>query len=273
MPFVTTYNHLNCRSPRLSVMGMLFSGILLAGCSAPPGIVESKVIDLTHAFNDKTIYWPTARRFELTVVAKGINDQGRWYASNDYCASEHGGTHMDAPIHFAQGKRSTEQIPLQQMMGPARVIDIREQCEADADYLLAPEDIRKHEETHGRIHPGDIVLIHTGFGRFYPDPKRYLGSDVRGKVEGLHFPGIGAGAARLLVERNIDMVGLDTASLDNGPSTDFIAHRILNGANIPGLENIAHLEKLPPVGATLIALPMKIQGGSGGPCRIIAVLP
>jgi kynurenine formamidase len=258
---------------RIIWMGMLLSGILLAGCMTPHRMDESKVIDLTYAFNAETVYWPTARRFDLTVVAQGINDQGRWYASNDYCASEHGGTHIDAPIHFAEAGRSTDEIPLRQLIGPARVVDIRESCAADADYLLAPEDIRRYEARHGRIQPGDIVLIHTGFGRFYPDAKRYLGSDVRGKAEGLHFPGIGEAAARLLVERQIDMVGLDTASLDHGPSTDFIAHRILNGANIPGLENVANLDQLPPNGATLIALPMKIENGTGGPCRIIAVLP
>jgi kynurenine formamidase len=250
----------------------LFNGLLLLGC-ASPGINESKVIDLTYAFNERTIYWPTARQFDLTVVSKGINDQGRWYAANDYCAAEHGGTHMDAPIHFAEGRHTAEQIPLHQMIGPARVIDVRDKCAADPDYLLAPDDVEAHEARHGRIQPGDVVLVHTGFGKFYPDAKRYLGNDVRGKVEGLHFPGISAAAARLFVDRRVDMVGLDTASLDNGPSTDFIAHQILNAADIPGLENIANLQNLPPTGATLIALPMKIQAGSGAPCRIIALLP
>lgn len=252
---------------------VILNGIMLAGCAASTRIDESKLIDLTYSFNEQTVYWPTARRFHLTVVSKGINDHGRWYASNDYGASEHGGTHMDAPIHFAKAGRPSDRIPVHQFIGPARVIDIREKCDVNKDYVLAPEDIRAHESQHGRIQPGDIVLIHTGFGKYYPDAKRYLGNDIRGKAEGLHFPGIGEAAARLLVERRIDMVGLDTASLDHGPSTDFIAHQILNGANIPGLENVAHLEKLPPVGATLIALPMKIEDGTGGPCRIIAVLP
>ncbi len=259
------------------IRGTIVSPVLglamLCGCAPAGRLDEAKVIDLTHVFNERTIYWPTARQFDLTVVARGLNDQGRWYASNDYCASEHGGTHMDAPVHFAEGKRSTEQIPLRQMIGPARVIDIRDKCAANADYLLAPEDIEGHEARYGPIHAGNVVLVHTGFGKFYPDARRYLGSDVRGQVEGLHFPGIGAAAARLLVERQVDMVGLDTASLDHGPSRDFVAHRVLNGANIPGLENVAHLEELPPTGALLIALPMKIEGGTGGPCRIIAVLP
>ena len=252
---------------------LLVGGLLLTGCTAAPAIDESKVVDLTHSFNDQTVYWPTARRFELTQVAYGPNEAGLWYASNDFCASEHGGTHLDAPIHFAEGRLTTAEIPVSRLMGPARVIDVRPQCRADRNYLLSPQDIAAHEETYGRIEPGTIVLIHTGFGRFYPDAARYLGSDVRGVVENLSFPGIGPAAARVLVERKIDLVGLDTASLDHGPSTDFAAHRVLNEADIPGLENVANLERLPPRGATVIALPMKIDGGTGGPCRIIAILP
>jgi kynurenine formamidase len=236
-------------------------------------IDESRVIDLTHPFNAASVYWPTARKFELTQVAHGHGADGRWYASNDFCASEHGGTHIDAPVHFAEGRRDTAGIPLGQLMGPARVIDIGDRCSADRDYRLAPEDVLAHEARHGPIEPGSVVLIRTGFGRYYPDAKKYIGSDVRGEAMDLHFPGIGEAAAKLLVERRIDLVGLDTASLDHGPSRDFIAHRVLNGADIPGLENVANLERLPPAGAWVIALPMKIEGGTGGPCRIIAILP
>ncbi len=249
----------------------LILAFVMTGCR--PALDESRIVDLTHPFNDRSIYWPTARQFELTAVAHGRDAEGRWYASNDFCASEHGGTHLDAPIHFAEGRWSTAEIPLERLIGPARVFDIREQCIADPNYLLAPDDIRRHETLQGRIEPGDVVLIHTGFGRYYPNAGQYLGSEVRGRVEGLKFPGIGREAAELLVERRVDLVGLDTASLDHGPSQDFIAHRVLNGANIPGLENVANLDRLPPKGATIIALPMKIEAGTGGPCRIIAILP
>lgn len=231
------------------------------------------MVDLTYPFNAETVYWPTANPFKLKTMAAGFNDAGEWYASNDFCASEHGGTHLDAPIHFAPERRDAASIPLARFIAPARVIDIREPCERDRDYLLAPEDIRQYERRWGRIEPGDAVLVRTGFGDHYPDLERYLGSAVRGRVEGLHFPGIGEAAARLLVERGIDIVGIDTASLDHGPSTAFLAHRILARADIPGLENVANLRLLPPRGALLIALPVKIEGGTGGPCRIIAVLP
>ncbi len=247
--------------------------LALGGCAAAPAIDESKVVDLTHPFNDQTVYWPTAEKFSLTRAAWGVNESGWWYASSDYCASEHGGTHLDAPIHFAQGQWTTAEIPISRLIGPARVIDVQEACARDRDYLLSVQDIELDERRHGPIRTGDVVLIRTGFGRTYPDLKRYLGSDVRGRADGLSFPGIGEAAAMALVERRVDMVGLDTASLDHGPSADFKAHRVLSAANVPGLENVANLDRLPPAGAIIVAMPMKIDGGTGGPCRIIAILP
>ncbi|MCZ6795923.1 MAG: cyclase family protein [Planctomycetota bacterium] len=248
--------------------------VFSASCARGPVVDESRLVDLSHSFGEKTIYWPTASRFRLEQVAFGPDETtGKWYASNDFGASEHGGTHIDAPIHFAEGGRTTDEIPLEQLVGPARVIDVREKCEADRDYRLAPEDVLEHERRHGTIRPGDCVIVWTGWSRHYPDAERYLGSARRGVADDLHFPGIGAAAARLLVERRIDLVGIDTASLDHGPSRDFEAHRILNGADIPGLENLTGLDKLPPRGATLIALPMKIEKGTGGPCRVVAILP
>ncbi len=245
----------------------------LAGCASTAPIDESRVVDLTYSFNEDTIYWPTAQRFSLTRVAWGHNDQGQWYASNDYAASEHGGTHLDAPIHFAANGRNTASIPVAQLMGPVRVIDARRQCDGNRNYQLTVEDIETHEVRHGRIEPGTIVLVRTGFGRFYPDARLYLGTDERGSIDGLSFPGFGEDAARALVDRRVDMVGIDTASIDHGASTEFLAHRVFGAADIPGLENVGNLDRLPPTGATLIALPMKIEGGTGGPCRIIAFIP
>ncbi len=236
-------------------------------------IDESKVLDLTYELSEETIYWPTAEGFKLERVAYGIGENGKWYAANNFSAAEHGGTHLDAPIHFAAGQVTMEKIPIGRFIGPARVIDIRTYCEHDSNYQLAPTDIQKHEALHGHIEPGSVVLVLTGFGKFYPRLREYLGSDRRGVVEGLSFPGISEAAARVLVERRVDMVGLDTASIDHGPTTDFPAHRVFAAAGVPGLENIAHLEKLPPTGATIIALPMKIKDGTGGPCRVIAILP
>lgn len=251
----------------------------LCGCAALVTLATQPafagaIVDLTHAFDEKTIYWPTAQRFELQVVSHGRTDSGFWYEANQFCAAEHGGTHIDAPCHFAEGRNTVDRIPLQQLIGPAAVIDVRAACARDADYRVRVADIERHEARYGRLPAGAIVLFWTGWGERWPDVQRYLGDDRPGVTSDLHFPGISAEAARFLVdERRVDAVGLDTASLDHGPSTDFIAHQILNGANIPGLENVAHLERLPARGATVYAIPLKIGGGSGAPARIFAVLP
>ena len=242
--------------------------------SAHDGIDESKVIDLTYSFDEHTIYWPTAKPFQLETVSFAKTPAGFWYAANNICLAEHGGTHMDAPIHFAEGKRAADEVPVQQFIGPAVIIDVRAQAAKDADYRVTVADLEVWEKQHGRMPKGAIVLMLSGWGARWPDKKTYLGTDQPGDVEHLHFPGFSREAAEFLVsQRDIDAVGVDTPSIDYGQSKDFIVHQIINGANKPGLENVANLDKVPATGATLIALPMKIAKGSGGPVRIIAVLP
>jgi kynurenine formamidase len=263
---------------------LMLAVVFLAACQSQPtqpqqsapqtAIDETKVVDLTYSFDDKTIYWPTAKPFTWEKESWGVSTGGYWYTAARYAASEHGGTHLDAPIHFGEGKQAADELPLAKLISPAVVINITDACTKNADYLLTVEDITAWETNNGRIPDDSMVLIHTGWGRFWGDKKQYLGTDVAGDVANLHFPGISKEAAQLLTEqRKIDAIGIDTASIDHGASKDFIAHQILNGANIYGLENVAHLEKLPAKGATVIALPMKIKGGTGGPARIIALLP
>ncbi|MCI0665663.1 MAG: cyclase family protein [Acidobacteria bacterium] len=235
---------------------------------------ESKVIDLTYNFDDKTIYWPTAQAFRWKKESWGKSKGGYWYTAAHYSGSEHGGTHIDSPIHFGEGKATTDEIPLPSLISPAIVIDISKPSADNPDYRLTTDDILNWEKANGQIPDRSIVLVHTGWGKFWPDKKKYLGTDRAGDVANLHFPGISHEAAELLArERKIDGVGIDTASIDYGRSKIFIAHQVLNGANIYALENVANLERLPVKGATLIALPMKIKGGTGGPARIIAILP
>ena len=181
---------------------------------------------------------------------------------------------MDAPIHFAEGTRTISEVPVEQLIGPAVVIDVSAKAAQDADYRVSVADIQAWESVHGEIPTGAQVLMLSGWGKYWPDKKRYLGTDKSGDVANLHFPGFSREAAEFLIShREIDAVGVDTPSIDSGQSQDFIVHQIVNGANKPGLENIANLDKLPPRGATLIALPMKIAKGSGAPVRIIAILP
>jgi kynurenine formamidase len=243
-------------------------------CAAqgPPG----DPVDLTHAFGDSTIYWPTAKPFELVVEAHGRTEGGWWYAANSFGAAEHGGTHLDAPIHFAEGKLTAAEIPLDDLIGPAVVIDVTDAARADPDLLIGAPGLQAWEGRHGPIPARSIVLLRTGWSERWPDAERYLGTARRGAdaVAELHFPGLDPEAAAWLVgERQVRAVGIDTASIDRGQSTDFRAHQVLAGANVPIFENVAHLELLPPTGAWVVALPMKIARGTGGPLRIVAFLP
>lgn len=260
--------------------------LLAAGCQpAPdrgPGAVASVFdgtagawIDLTHAFSDSTIYWPTdTLGFVHEKLAYGRTDGGWFYASYRYSAAEHGGTHLDAPIHFAEGGQTGDAIPLSSLVGPAAVIDVSGR--ATPDYLVSVADLEKSEADHGPIPRGAIVLVRTGWDRRYGDRAAYLGTALRGPaaVPALHFPGLAPEAAQWLVDqRAVKAFGLDTPSLDFGQSTDFRTHVILAGGNVPGFENVANLERLPPRGSFVVALPMKIAGGSGGPLRIVAFVP
>ena len=254
--------------------------LLLLGCNQPPerttkAFPSGKWVDLTYAFDENTIFWPTAETFQLDTVFAGLTDSGYYYSAFQFCLAEHGGTHLDAPVHFAQGRWSVDEIPLERSIGEAVVIDVSERAADNRDYLVSVADVERWEEQHGPLPAGAIVLIRTGYGRFWPDPVAYLGTAERGPaaVAKLHFPGIHPALATWLVEqRDIKAIGLDTPSLDYGQSKLFESHRILNAENILGFENLANLDQLPPTGAYVMALPMKIKGGSG-PFRIVALVP
>jgi kynurenine formamidase len=237
-------------------------------------IAAAKVIDLTHPIDANTIFWPTeTKSFELIESHKGITERGFFYAANRFCTPEHGGTHVDAPYHFSQGGETTAEIPVDRLIGRAVVIDVADKAAADPDYTLKPEDVTAWEEAHGQIPPGAIVLLRTGRSSRWPDKRAYLGDDTPGDASNLHFPSYGAEAARLLVDRGATVLGVDTASVDNGPSKDFLVHRILGAANIVGLENVTNLDRLPPSGAWVVALPIKLAHGSGAPARVVALVP
>jgi kynurenine formamidase len=234
-----------------------------------------KIVDLTHPFDERTLYWPNApSTFALTRLHHGKTEAGFFYSANSFCAPEHGGTHMDAPIHFAEGGSSLDRVPVDRLIAPGIVIDVRPQASADADYRLTADDVRAWEKARGTIPAGAIVLLRTGWSQRWPDRKRYFGDDTPGDASKLHFPSYGKEAAQLLVvERKVAALGVDTASIDYGPSKDFVVHQIASGANVPALENVARLEDVPETGAWIVALPMKIAGGSGGPLRIVALVP
>ena len=252
----------------------------VAACSAPAAATSSfpagEIVDLSHTYDDSTIFWPTAERFKLERVAEGETPAGFYYAANKFCTAEHGGTHVDAPIHFSRGAPTVDRVPLERFVGTAVIVDVTEASARDADTLVTLEDLARAEREHGEIPAGAIVLLRTGFSQRWPDAARYLGTAERGPdaVRALHFPGLHPDAARWLVEeRRIKAVGIDTASIDRGQSTLFESHRVLAAHGVPAFENLTALERLPARGATIVALPMKIGGGSGAPLRAIAILP
>ncbi|WP_271766002.1 cyclase family protein [Aquimarina algiphila] len=237
---------------------------------------QAKIVDLTHLFSEETIYWVTAKEFELDVVAKGETDKGYFYSANNFATAEHGGTHIDAPIHFSKNGQATDEIPLEKLVGSAIKIDVSKKALPDPDYKISIEDFLDWEKRENiQIPDGSIVLLETGFSKFYPDKLKYLGTDKRGSeaIKDLHFPGLSNEAAEWLVKhRNINAIGIDTPSIDYGQSQYFKSHVTLLSENIPAFENLMNLDQLPSKEFNIIALPMKIKGGSGGPLRIIALL-
>jgi kynurenine formamidase len=236
---------------------------------------DKNLIDLTHPFDEQTIYWPTEDGFKLIRESAGITEGGYYYAANRFMCAEHGGTHIDAPIHFFAEGKTVDQIPLQQLIGPGACVDVTRKCAADRDYQVAVEDFERWEAEHKATLENRIVLIRTGFGSYWPDREKYLGTKEQGKggVAKLHFPGLDPSAADwLITRRHIRMVGIDTASIDHGQTQTYPTHQRLFRDEVPALENVADMTKLPADHFNVIALPMKIGGGSGAPCRIVATI-
>jgi kynurenine formamidase len=261
---------------------LLFATLVAVACAQSPGntaatidLSKYQLVDLTHSFNAQTIYWPTSTRtFEHPQQSYGRTPGGWFYSSYELSTPEHGGTHLDAPIHFGEGNQTADQIPLNRLVARAVVIDVTAKADSNPDYQLTPDDVTAFEREHGQIAEGTIVLLRTGWSRKWPDKLAYLGDNTPGDASKLHFPSYGPDAARLLVEqRRVAALGVDVASIDIGASTNFMVHQVAAAANVPGFENLTNLDQVPVTGAIVIALPMKIEGGSGGPLRAIAMIP
>jgi kynurenine formamidase len=229
---------------------------------------STRVVDMTYAINGKLPAWPgDDRTFEAKVVA---TPEQNGYFARSFWTLEHYGTHMDAPALFPPGTEYLNQIPMEHVFAPAVVIDVSEEAGKDSDYRLRVMRVEKWEALHGRIPSGAVVLLRTGWATRWPDQTRYRNMDPAGVM---HFPGFSVEAARLLVERGAVGLGIDTLSIDYGPSKDFEVHRVDLPAGLYNLENVANLEQLPEAGAFLISAPIKLEGGSGGPVRVFAILP
>ena len=231
---------------------------------------ELEIIDLTHSLSATMPYWPNPDGNPFSHDTLRAHPDGS-PAMAAYRTPEHHGTHLDAPVHGAEGQLSVDQLTAVDLFGPLAVIDISGPASTDADYRLTVDDIRAWEQEHGSLPDGAIVLLRTGWSEKWADAGAYRNQDVDGRM---HFPGFSEGAARFLVaERSIRGIGIDNFSVDYGLSETFAVHGITHGAGKFHLENVANLHRLPPAGAYLIVAPIKIEGGSGGQVRLFAILP
>ena len=258
-------------------IAMLLAASLVAcfsfelAAQAPPRLDEVTLIDLSHAYDSNTLFWPTSPiDFEHNELAYGPSGDGYFYSAYTFATPEHGGTHLDAPIHFAENGKTVGQLEINDLFAPLIVIDVTARVGADRDYRLLPEDITSFESTHGAIDPGSAVLVRTDWSDYWPDANAYLGDDTPGDASNLSFPGIGKAAAQMLVDRRIALVGIDTASIDYGKTAIFPVHIVVAANGVPALENLTNLASLPVTGAYLLAAPMKIGEGSGAPARVVA---
>jgi kynurenine formamidase len=229
---------------------------------------KTRVLDLSYAINEKLVPWPGDEKFFEAKVNASVEKNG--YFTRSFWMLEHYGTHLDAPAHFPPGKTTVDQIPVKQLFGPAVVIDVRAESGKNADYLLPPARIEGWEQKYGRIPEGAIVLLRTGWVSRWPDAQKYRNQDAKGKM---HFPGFSKEAAKLLIERKVSGLGCDTLSIDYGASDDFAVHHLALGAGLYHLENLSDLSEMPEAGAFLVVAPIKLEGGSGGPVRVFALLP
>ena len=235
-----------------------------------------KIIDLTHEYSDQTIYWPTEENFKLESEFEGITEKGYYYTAKKFIAPEHGGTHMDAPIHFAKDGKTVEQIPIEKLIAPSIMVDVSEKTLNNSNYQITIRDFEDWQKVNGRIPENCIILLQTGYSKYWPDRTKYLGTSKKGAeaLLELSFPGLHPEAASWMIKNHkINAVGIDTQSIDYGMSTHFETHRILASSGIPFFENVTNLDKLPAKGSIVIGLPMKIKNGSGAPLRLIAILP
>jgi kynurenine formamidase len=229
---------------------------------------KTRVLDLAYAINDKLVPWPGDNRwFEASVNASVAKDG---YFTRSFWMLEHYGTHLDAPIHFPPGTIPVDEIPVRRFFGMAVVLDVRREAAAQADYQIPAACIEDWEKRYGRIPEGAIVVLRTGWASRWPDVRRYRNEDAAGRM---HFPGFSIGAVEQLIKRNISGIGCDTMSVDQGISADFAVHRLALGSGLYHLENLSDLSELPEAGAHLVVAPIKLEGGSGGPVRVFALLP
>lgn len=252
-------------------LAAVVSSLLLA--AAPLGAEElhqplaaSKAVDLTQKMHEGMAFWPGGVPFTMERLV--TYEQG--YLLHKFDVGENTGTHVDAPAHFIKGNLSIAEIALANLIAPAVVIDIKDKAAANADYELTADDILAWEAEHGKIPANSLVILNTGWNKKFETPSDYINMD---DAKVMHFPGYHPDSAKLLIERDVVGVGIDTLSLDFGGSKTFAFHVAMLNANKYQIENLANLDALPATGATLVVGVLPVVGGSQAQARVIGLLP
>ena len=227
----------------------------------------SKAIDLTHVMHDGMAFWPGGVPFKKEAL---VTYESGGYLLHQFVMGENTGTHVDAPAHFISGNKTIDRLPVNQLILPMVVIDTKSQVVKNPDYELTVKDIENWESMYGKIPAKSLVVMNTGWHKRFSSPEKYINMDDK-KV--MHFPGFSAAAATTLVNRNVAGIGIDTLSLDHGPSKTFAAHVVMLKANKYQVENMANLDELPSTGATAVIGVLPVQGGSQAQARIFALIP
>jgi kynurenine formamidase len=234
-------------------------GVLVLTLASPAVAFAQRVVDLGHALSATDPSWSG------TPVFQRKPEKGDGYVGGSFSSDEHFGTHLDAPAHFG-GAWTVDQIPVDRLVRPGICIVLTGKSE---DYQVTVADVKAFEAKHGAIPEGAIVMIATGWDSRWPDPKRYM--NERNGVK--HFPGLSIDAASYLAkDRKVVGIGIDTPSIDYGPSEKFETHNLTMKLNLFHIENATNLTALPASGFTLVVAPIKLAGGSGGPTRVFALL-
>lgn len=231
--------------------------------------VFREVLDLTHTIDAQVPTYELSDKpaFQATTVAT-IDKDG--YFARNISLPEHFGTHLDAPAHFARGLWTVDQIPPDRFVAPLVVLNATAGPKSNPDYQVSVQDIARWEQVHGDIPPNSVVIANTGWGARWNSSKEYRNADEKGVM---HFPGYSMEAAKFLVEaRSVIGLGIDTLSIDYGPSKDFPVHHYTLSHSLYHLENVANLDHTPAAGAIVVVAPMKLGGGSGCPVRIFALV-
>lgn len=227
------------------------------------------VVDLTHTINDKVPPFSLSQSANYKITVEDTIEKDKVFVRK-FSMPEHYGTHIDAPAHFAAGLWTVDQIPAERLIAPMVVLDISSKAKTDADYQLSVEDIASWEHVHGQIPGNAVVMLNTGWGPRWDSIKDFRNADAKGVM---HFPGYSVDAAKFLTEaRAVLALGIDTLSVDYGPSADFPVHHYTMPHSVYHLEDVADLDQVPATGATVIVAPIKLEGGSGGPVRILALV-